>query len=96
MAEKGMFATTELRPLLAARGVVLSREQVYRLVTGTPDRLKLATLAALCDIFAVTPTDLVEVTIASQRIGREAPAPPSSTLRNLRPRPARIVRKEPS
>ena len=55
MAQKNMFATTELGPLLAARGIVLSREQVYRLVTGTPERLNLATLAALCDILAVTP-----------------------------------------
>ena len=28
MAEHGMFATTDLVPLLAARGVCLSREQV--------------------------------------------------------------------
>ena len=47
MAEKDMYATTQLRPLLAERGVVLSREQVYRLVTGVPERLSLATLAAL-------------------------------------------------
>ena len=52
MAQKNMFATTELGPLLAARGIVLSREQVYRLVTGTPERLNLATFAALCDILA--------------------------------------------
>ena len=30
MAERAMFATSDLVPLLAARGVVLSREQVYR------------------------------------------------------------------
>ncbi|MGH3779415.1 MAG: hypothetical protein ACRDR6_29240 [Pseudonocardiaceae bacterium] len=30
MAERGMFATTELVPHLAGRGVELSREQVYR------------------------------------------------------------------
>src|SRR5947209_17675125 len=41
MAERGMFATTDLVPLLAERGVVLSREQVYRLVVGTPERLSL-------------------------------------------------------
>lgn len=60
MAERDMFATTDLRPLLADRGVVLSRERVYRLVTGTPRRLSLTTLAALCDILACTPNDLVE------------------------------------
>ena len=60
MAEHGMFATTDLVPLLAMRGVTLSREQVYRLVTGTPERLSLTTLAALCDILGCEPGDLVE------------------------------------
>ena len=36
MAQNGLFATSDLVPLLAKRGVVLSREQVYRLVTKTP------------------------------------------------------------
>lgn len=60
MAEHGMFATTDLGPLLAMRGVCLSREQVCRLVTRTPERLSLATLAALCDILGCEPGDLVE------------------------------------
>jgi DNA-binding Xre family transcriptional regulator len=60
MATRGMFATSDLVPLLASRGVVLSREQVYRLVAGTPERLSLVTLAALCDIFDVTPAELIE------------------------------------
>ena len=50
MADRGMFATTELVPLLAERGIGLSREQVYRLVTRTPERLNLTVLVALCDI----------------------------------------------
>lgn len=50
MASQEMFATTDLLPLLAERGVHLSREQVFRLVTGRPQRLSLDTLAALCDI----------------------------------------------
>jgi DNA-binding Xre family transcriptional regulator len=60
MAERGLFATTALVPLLAERGVRLSREQVYRLVTGVPERLSLVTLAALCDILGCAPGDLVE------------------------------------
>lgn len=60
MAEHGMFATSELVPRLAECGVALSREQVYRLVTGTPQRLSLHTLAALCDILDCAPGDLVE------------------------------------
>jgi DNA-binding Xre family transcriptional regulator len=60
MAERDMFATTDLGPLLADRGVELSAAQIYRLVTGTPERLSLRTLVALCDILDCTPTDLIE------------------------------------
>lgn len=96
MAARGLFATTELGPLLAERGVVLSREQVYRLVVGTPERLNLTTLAALCDILAVTPADLLEVTVESRRVGKAVSAPASApaAVRDLRPRRARIVRDD--
>jgi len=60
MAQRGMFATTDLVAPLAERGVTLSREQVYRLVVGVPERLSLATLAALCDILECQPGDLIE------------------------------------
>lgn len=60
MAQAGMFATTDLVPLLAERGIKLSREQVYRLVAQRPERLSLATLAALCDILDCGPTELIE------------------------------------
>jgi hypothetical protein len=46
MAERGVYSTTELVPLLAGRGVHLSREQVYRLVTAAPQRLSMDVLAA--------------------------------------------------
>lgn len=92
MAEAGMFATTELVPLLAERGVVLSREQVYRLVTGTPERLSLRTLAALCDILGCTPTDLVEPVVqAGARRTAAAGATPDPPAAGLRPKRARIV-----
>ncbi len=61
MAERGMFQTTALRPLLAERGVYLSREQVFRLVTQTPRRLSMDTLAAICDALQCSPSDLIEV-----------------------------------
>lgn len=60
MAKAEMFSTTDLIPLLAERGVELSAAQVYRLVTGTPERLSLRTLVALCDILDCTPNDLIE------------------------------------
>ena len=83
MAEQDMYATTDLRPLLAERGVVLSREQVYRLVAQTPERLSLATLAALCDILGCQPGDIIEP-VASSGASR-APAPQPRPL----PRPVR-------
>lgn len=67
--------------MLAERGVVLSREQVYRLVVNTPERLNLTTLAALCDILAVTPADLLEVTIESRRVGKAVAAGPGGGSR---------------
>ena len=78
MADRDMYATTDLRPLLAERGVVLSREQVYRLVARTPERLSLATLAALCDILSCQPGDLVEpVTgVPGRPAGRSGPPLP--------------------
>jgi DNA-binding Xre family transcriptional regulator len=94
MAQKNMFATTELGPLLAARGIVLSREQVYRLVTGIPERLNLATLAALCDILAVTPADLLEISAEPGRAVQSVRATAPGTGGDLRPRRARIVRNQ--
>ena len=59
MAAAGLFNATDLEPLLAERGITLSSVQVWRLVTQTPERLSLPVLAALCDIFEVTPAQLI-------------------------------------
>lgn len=80
MAEKGMFQTSDLVPLLAERGVQLSREQVFRLVTQPPQRLSMDTLAALCDILGCSPNDLIEVEVVSRQVrkaaGERGAAPP--------------------
>lgn len=60
MAQRNLWKTTELAPLLRSRGINLSETQVYRLVTGTPERIPARTLAALCDILECTPNDLFE------------------------------------
>jgi DNA-binding Xre family transcriptional regulator len=60
MAERGMFHSTDLAAGLVLRGQALSSTQVYRLVTGRPQRLKLELLATLCDILECTPNDLIE------------------------------------
>jgi DNA-binding Xre family transcriptional regulator len=91
MAERGLFATSDLVPLLAARGVVLSREQVYRLVAKVPERLSLRVLAALCDALECSPAELIEVVPAD---ANAAPAKTTSTrtaVQQIRPRRARVA-----
>lgn len=94
MAERGMWKTTELTPLLAERGIELSPAQVYRLVTHTPERLSLPVLAALCDILECGPGDLivphvVETSATQRAVG--ADWADADGLRRLRPpRRARI------
>ena len=72
MAARGMFQTSDLVPLLTERGVVLSREQVFRLVTQPPQRLSMDTLAALCDILDCRPNDLIEVTVVAEQVSKVA------------------------
>ncbi len=88
MARAEMYATSDLVPLLAERGVHLSREQVYRLVTTPPQRLSMDVLAALCDILECTPNDLIEITVVNAEVRKTAtgeanPPPPvrRSTIR---------------
>jgi DNA-binding Xre family transcriptional regulator len=81
MADRELYQTTDLGPLLAERGISLSREQVFRLVTRPPQRLSMDVLAALCHILDCTPNDLIEVAIvkatAKKASGADArPAPP--------------------
>jgi DNA-binding Xre family transcriptional regulator len=89
MAQKGLFATSDLVPLLASRGVVLSREQVYRLVTKTPQRLNLVTLGALCDIFECSPNELIEPLKGAQLQPTKAPG--RAAVAPIRPKRARIT-----
>lgn len=91
MAECELFQTSDLVPLLAERGVVLSREQVYRLVTQVPQRLSMDTLVALCDILNCTPSDLIEPQIVNKQVrkraGERASAEPSAARRTVIRRP---------
>lgn len=68
MASRQMFQTTDLVGPLAERGITLSREQVFRLVTQPPQRLSMDTLAALCDILYCTPGDLIEVEVVNEQL----------------------------
>lgn len=78
MAERDLFQTSELVPLLAERGVVLSREQVYRLVTQPPQRMSMDTLVALCDILDCTPNDLIQPEVVNKQVRKTADSIPAS------------------
>lgn len=92
MATRDMFATSDLVPLLAERGIHLSREQVFRLVTQPPQRLSMDTLAALCDILDVGVDDLIEITVVNEQITKTvnssaAPTPAPTVRRSTIRRP---------
>lgn len=75
MAERGIFTSKPLVGMLAERGVDLSESQVWRLVTGKPERLNLHVLVVLCEILDCTPNELirpVEVTSSGRPERRSA------------------------
>jgi DNA-binding Xre family transcriptional regulator len=91
MAERQMFQTSDLVPLLAERGITLSREQVYRLVTQAPQRMSMDTLVALCDILQCTPNDLIKPEVVNVQVretaGGETGPAPSAPRRTVIRRP---------
>lgn len=93
MATRGMFATTDLIPGLTERGINLSREQIYRLVTGTPERLNTRVLAALCDLLDCGVGELIEPVTAAAAPAkpRRARAEQGDAPAQLRPTRARIA-----
>jgi len=96
MAGAGLFRPSDLEPLLAERGITLSSVQVWRLVTQVPERLSLPVLAALCDIFDITPAQLIDTSAENIPARRRAaggdggvtdPAALRPARANLRPGP---------
>ncbi len=95
MADAGMFASTALIGPLAERGVALSASQVHRLVTGTPERLNMTVLAALCDILHVGPADLITVGAADAAAAAVAGTGTGTPVSRLAPPRPRHVTLEP-
>jgi DNA-binding Xre family transcriptional regulator len=89
-----MYSTTELMPLLADCGIHLSREQVYRLVTATPQRLSTDVFAALCDVLDCTPNDLITVAVVNEQVAKAA-GRQSRTSARATPSPRRSVVRRP-
>ncbi|KPI17999.1 hypothetical protein OK006_10381 [Actinobacteria bacterium OK006] len=93
MADRGLFSTTDLIPLLDERGINLSSSQVYRLVVERPERLSLKILMALLDILDCTMDDLIEPVAAAGAgsTGRIKKAVGAETgVGDLRPKRARV------
>jgi DNA-binding Xre family transcriptional regulator len=93
MATRGMFSTTELRPLLAECGIELSASQVYRLVVDKPERLSLKVLMALLDILGCRMEELIEpVTAAAVKPRKTAVGQAGdSAVGTFRPKRARVT-----
>jgi len=94
MADRGMFATTDLIDPLARRGIQLSSSQVYRLVVERPERLSLKILMALLDILDCTMGELIEPAAAAGGQARTAKAVGGGSdagVGALRPKRARIT-----
>ncbi|WMX47333.1 helix-turn-helix transcriptional regulator [Streptomyces roseicoloratus] len=93
MADRGLFSTTDLIPLLEKRGITLSSSQVYRLVVERPERLSLKILMALLDILDCSMDDLIEpvVAVGAGATSRTKKAVGAETgVGDLRPKRARI------
>ncbi|WP_441248164.1 helix-turn-helix domain-containing protein [Kitasatospora sp. McL0602] len=93
MADRGMFSTTDLIPLLDERGITLSSSQIYRLVVERPERLSLKILMALLDILDCTMDDLIEpvaATGAASTTRTRMAVGADSGVGDLRPKRARI------
>jgi len=92
MANRGMFATTDLNGPLIERGIRLSSSQIYRLVVERPERLSLKVLMALLDILDCSMTDLIEpVAAAAPAGGSKAAGGAEAGVGDLRPKRARIT-----
>src|SRR5690242_14468856 len=85
MATRSMFSTSDILPKLAERGISLSREQVYRLVTQTPQRLSMPILAALCDILDCRVDDLIEIFAEKKPLRKAASGESLQDIGDLKP-----------
>ena len=90
LAEKGIFNSKPLVALLAEHGIRLSDSQVWRLVTGKPERLSLRVLVVLCEILDCTPNDLIRPVERSRRARLEPRSAAQAGAGGIVPKRARI------
>lgn len=96
MARRHIFTAKELAPLLHERGITLTPNAIWRVVTQSPDRISLQLLVALCDVLEVTPDDLITFTARDAKTirTRRAAGDNLPDVRDYRPVRARIVRDD--
>ena len=66
MADRGMFKISDLVEPLRAQGIEMSREQIYRIITGRPRRINVDVLMALCIVLNCETTDLLRMVPARE------------------------------
>ena len=93
MAEHGMFKAIDLAPRLAEHGVRLSDSQVWRLVTGRPERLNLRMMVVLCEILGCEPGELVRRTDVAAPAAKEH-ASGRALAKDLEPKKVRLRRPD--
>jgi hypothetical protein len=71
--------------------VRLSETQVWRLLTGKPERLNLHTLMALCELLGCTPNDLIRRADPATAQEREPRSLPAGGVGDLVPKKAQIA-----
>ncbi|WP_422933116.1 helix-turn-helix domain-containing protein [Sinomonas sp. P47F7] len=94
MARRGVHTAKDLAELLHERGITLTANAVWRIVTQEPERISFKVLVALCDALDVTPNDLITYTATDAktvRQPRKAAGDEIPDLRQYRPVRARIV-----
>jgi DNA-binding Xre family transcriptional regulator len=91
MAENGMFKAIDLAPRLGEHGIRLSDSQVYRLVTGRPERVNLRLMMVLCEILGCEPGELVRRTDVAAVADKE-PASGAQIRSDLEPKKVRLKR----
>ncbi|WP_431779132.1 helix-turn-helix domain-containing protein [Microbacterium aurantiacum] len=96
MARRRIFTAKELAPLLQERGITLTPNAIWRIVSGEPERVSLKMLVALCDALDVEMNDLITYTAVDAKTTRRRRtavngADGLADLNDYRPVRARIV-----
>jgi Cro/C1-type HTH DNA-binding domain len=73
-------------------GIRLSDSQVWRLVTGRPERLNLRLLMVLCEILGCEPGELVKRADVATAVAVEEPTGGAQIRKDLKPKPVRLKR----